>query len=393
MSTGDYSGSDDEKCPDVGKRSVLSGVSNRRDILKAAGATGAAAFLSSAVVGADDHHSSDGETITVKSTPETVDWGAFDPEHDPVAEVESGDTVIIETVTIPQPDHRRFLLEEGISESDILDDEVTIEQEVTQEGPGPHVVTGPIHIDDAKPGDVLEVRVRDVEIRAPYGLNIFRPDMGALPEDFPWADTATIPLDIDEQVARYVDDIEIPLDPFFGIMAAGPAPESGRTSTRPPNYFGGNMDIPVLTAGTSLYLPVNADGGRFYTGDGHSAQGNGEVNLTAIETSLTGTFEFIVHKDTPRLEWPVAETDDAYVVVGLNEDLNDAMTHAVREAITLLVHQLDLEPAEAYRLCSIAVDFNVSQVVNGNQGIHGVIPKSLFSEEGEIDPGSLKSGF
>lgn len=393
MSIDDNSNPNDGIFEEMDKESVLRGVSNRRDVLKAAGATGAAAFLSSAVVGADDHPSSSGDTITVESTPETVDWGAFDPEHDPVAEIESGETVVIETITIPQPEHHQFLLKEGVSESDILEDEVTIEREVTQEGPGPHVVTGPIHIADAEPGDVLEVRVRDVEIRAPYGINIFRPGMGALPEEFPWADTAVIPLDIDEQVARFVNDIEIPLAPFFGIMAAGPAPESGRTSTRPPDYFGGNMDIPVLTAGTSLYLPVNAKGGRFYTGDGHSAQGNGEVNLTAIETSLTGTFEFVVHKDTPRLEWPVAETDDAYIVVGLNEDLNDAMTHAVREAITLLVHQLDLEPAEAYRLCSIAVDFNVSQVVNGNQGIHGVIPKSLFAEDGEIDPKALYSKF
>lgn len=372
---------------------TFEGFPTRRDVLKAAGATGAAAFLSTAVVGADDERFSSGDTITVESTPETVDWGAFDPEHDPVAEVESGDTVVIETVTIPQPNHRQFLLDEGISEDDVLEDEVTIEEEVTQEGPGPHVVTGPVHVNGAEPGDVLEVRVRDVEIRAPYGINIFRPDAGALPEDFPWADTAVIPLDRDEEVARFVDDIEIPLDPFFGIMATGPAPESGRTSTRPPNYFGGNMDVPLLTAGTSLYLPVNAEGGRFYAADGHSAQGNGEVNLTAIETSLTGTFEFVVHEDTPRLEWPVAETDDAYIVVGLNEDLNDAMTHAVREAITLLVHQLDLEPAEAYRLCSIAIDFNVSQVVNGTQGIHGVIPKSLFAAEGEIDPDALESGF
>lgn len=369
------------------------GLTSRRNVLKATGTAGAAAFLSSVVASGDDSGSSSGDTITVESTPETVDWGAYDPDHDPVAEVDPGDTVIIETVTIPQPDHRQFLLDEGIDEEDILENEVLIEEEVEQEGPGPHVNTGPVHVNGAEPGDVLEVKIKDVEIRAPYGINIFRPGMGALPEEFPKADTAVIPLDLENQVAEYVNGIEIPLEPFFGIMATAPAPESGRVSTRPPDYFGGNMDIPLLTAGTSLYLPVHAEGGRFYTCDGHSAQGNGEVNLTAIETSLTGTFEFEVHKDTPHLEWPVAETEDAYVVVGLNEDLNETLNHCVREAIGFLVNQLDLEPSEAYRLCSIAVDFNVSQVVNGNQGIHGVIPKELFTEAYEIDPEALENAF
>jgi len=368
----------------------------RRSFLKATGIVGTAAAVSgqgAAFISSSGQRESS-ESYTVESTPETVDWGGFDPSRDPVLEIESGDTVTIETVTIPRDNHEQFLLNEGIAQEDILEDEVTVKEEVPYTGPGPHVVTGPIYVNDAEPGDILEVHVSNIEFRAPYGINLFVPNAGALPEEFPWSETHAVPFDLDAGVAEFVDDIEIPLDPFFGIMAVSPTPSAGRTSTGPPDYFGGNMDLRQLGVGTSIYFPVNADGALFWAGDGHAAQGNGEICVTAAETSLTGTFEFTLHKTDARLDWPVAETDSHYITMGINQDLDEAMKHAVRETLSFLVGQKGLDAADAYRLASMAIDFNISQVVDGNEGIHAMIPKSLFGDGGgDIDPAALDERF
>ncbi|MFC6719959.1 acetamidase/formamidase family protein [Halovenus amylolytica] len=300
----------------------------------------------------------------------------------------------METVTIPRDNHEEFLLSEGIAEEDILEDELTVKEEVPYTGPGPHVVTGPIYVNDAEPGDILEVHVSDIELRAPYGINLFAPNAGALPEEFPWSETHAVPFDLETETAHFNEDIEFPLDPFFGIMAVSPPASTGRVSTGPPDYFGGNMDLRQLGVGTSIYFPVNTEGALFWAGDGHAAQGNGEICVTAAETSMTGTFNFTLHKTDGRLDWPVAETDSHYITMGINQDLDDAMKHAVRETISFLVGQKGLSPADAYRLGSMAIDFNISQVVDGNEGIHAMIPKSLFGDDGgEIDPAALDEQF
>lgn len=381
----------------------------RRGFLKAAGGTAGAILLGgqSAVARTTDVPVQSGseDVPVIQSTPENVDWGGFDPGREPVLAVESGDAVTIETVTIPRANHPDFLVDNGVSRSDVLDDEVTVWREVENEGPGPHVVTGPIYIEDAEPGDILEVHVRDIEYRAPYGINLFVPGGGALPEEFAWSETHVIPMDLENELALFTEDvaiddsallsedIEVPLDPFFGIMAVSPTPTAGRTSTGPPSYFGGNMDNPQLGVGSTVYFPVSAEGALFWAGDGHAVQGNGEVCITAVESSLTGTFEFTLHKDTPRLDWPVGETEDHYIPMGFNEDLDEAMKHAVREAISLLVHQQGLSPADAYRLCSIAVDFNIAEVVDGTEIVQGLIPKSIFSNGGPITPDGLAEEF
>jgi acetamidase/formamidase len=326
---------------------------------------------------------------TVEATPETVTWGAFDPFAEPVHTVSSGDTVEIQTVTTPLDDHVEFLTSEGFDRADVLEDELAVAEEVPHDGPGPHVVTGPVAIADAEPGDVLEVRIRELELRAPYGFNLFLPEGGALPKEFPYADRHVVPFDLENGTAQFSSEVEIPLDPFFGIMALSPDPSAGATNTAPPGYFGGNLDLKQLGEGSTLYLPVNAEEGLFWTGDGHAVQGNGEVCLTAAETSITGTFQFVLHETESRLEWPVAETDTHYVVMGIDPDLDEALADAVRASISLLVGQEGLTPAEAYRLSSLAVDFNVTQVVNGNKGVHGLIPKSIFAEESGIDPARL----
>lgn len=334
----------------------------------------------------------------VESTTDNVVWGAIDPTKDPVARVPSGSTVEIETISHEgiledQGDPVEFFTERGIDRSDVLDDQVAVHRDVPHDGDGPHVVTGPVYVEGAEPGDVLEVEVRDIDFRVPYGTNTFRQGKGGLPSEFTWNDSEVIEFDRERGVALLGDDIEIPLSAFFGIMAVGPTLTTGRVNSVPPGPFGGNIDIQGTGVGTTMYFPVFRPGGLFFAGDGHALQGNGEVDLTALETSLTGTFEFTVHKDAAQMDWPVAETADAVTVMGIDEDLDTAMKSAIEEAISVLVQQRGMTPSEAYRLCSLAVDFNVSQVVDINKGIHGRIPKSVFDGGFEIDPQKLGETF
>jgi acetamidase/formamidase len=321
----------------------------------------------------------------VESSPENVEWGVFDPDKDPVLEVSSGATVEVETVTPPRSNHLGVLTSAGIDEDDVLNDELTIAEEVPYTGPGPHVVTGPIAIEDAEPGDVLEIQIKEIELRAPYGVNLFLPNGGELPEEFPYEAVEVVPFNFEKGVAEFGHGVEIPLDPFLGIMAVSPTPSQGKTDTAPPDYFGGNLDLQQLSAGAKLYLPVHAKDALFWAGDGHGMQGNGEVCLTATETSITATFEFELHKNTERLDWPLAETEDHYIVFGLNESLDDGLHQALKQCIWFLHTLKGLSEADAYRLASLAVDFNITQVVNGNKGIHGMIPKAIFDDGGGID--------
>jgi len=340
-----------------------------------------------------------GEEYLLESTPENVDWGYFDPDREPVLEVESGDTVTMEgiTVMVQGEEHAEFLMDKGIPESHILEDEVAIGQEV-EPGPG-HIVTGPVYIDDAEPGDILQVDVLDVEVRTQYGLMYGGPG-GALPNDFSEGETHVIPFDEDKEHALFTEDvdvsfdqdIQIPLDPFLGIHAVSPRPSEGAIDTIPPSYYGGNMDLRQLTAGSTIYLPVSAEGALFWIGDGHAVQGDAEVSLTGMETSLTGTFQFTLHKDF-ELDWPVAENGDYYMPMGFNEDLDVAMEGAVREAISLLHHLEGLDPLDAYRLCSLNVDFRIAEVVDDMEIVYAMIPKSLFPEGGTITPEGLTEGF
>lgn len=328
-------------------------------------------------------------TIRVPSTPENVRSGNFDPNAPPVARIESGDSVILETVYAAGAES---LLEAGVERSEILADEVR-QHERPHEGPGPHAVTGPVYVEGARPDDVLEVRVLDIELRTSYGINHFLSGRGVLPEAFPEGNRRVIRIDRDRRTAQFSETIEIPIEPFFGIMAVAPARDAGRTSTLPPSHFGGNMDVKLLGAGSTVYFPVNTEGGLFFAGDGHAVQGNGEVDLTALETSLTGEFELRLHEDVPHVEYPVAETDDEYVVIGIAESLDSALERAVHEAVSFLVRQQDLSAREAYHLSSLAVDFDVSQAVNGVVGIHGRIPKSIFERPEPIDPRRFREPF
>lgn len=255
------------------------------------------------------------------------------------------------------------------------------------------MVTGPIHVEGAEPGAVLAVHVEDVRLRTGYGVNSFQEGVGVLSDAFSALDIRVLRQDRERGVVRFGDGIEVPIEPFFGIVAVAPSDDVGRVSTTPPSTFGGNLDLALLGAGSTIYLPVQVDGAHVYVGDGHAAQGDGEVDSTAIETSLTGDFRFELHEDVPRLAYPLAETTDHYVVVGLGETLDGALSHAVERTISFLASQKGMAATEAYRLSSIAADFAVTQAVNGTVGVHGLVPKSVFEDGGEIDPRRLDDSF
>ncbi|PSP74122.1 amidase [Halobacteriales archaeon QS_3_64_16] len=389
---------------------------NRRTLMKSAGiasifGAGTATALSSGhgTAGEDDDCTiesrnqidgrEDEESYRVESTTDNVVWGAIDPTKEPVKRVPSDATVEIETIShegILEDQGEgpvEFFTNRGIPRADVLDDQIAVHEEVPHDGAGPHVVTGPIYVENAHPGDVLEVEVLDLEFRVPYGANSFRQRKGGLPLEFTWNDSEVIEFDTDREVALLGEDIELPLEPFLGIMAVGPTATTGRVNSVPPGPFGGNIDIQGTGVGTTIYFPVFQPGALFFTGDGHALQGNGEVDLTALETSLTATLDFTVHKDAARMDWPVAETDEDVYVMGIEEDLDVAMEQAIEEAISVLVQQKGLSPEEAYRYCSLAVDFNISQIVDINKGIHGKIPKSTFEDGFEIDPRNLGETF
>ena len=320
--------------------------------------------------------------LRIGSGPETVHWGYFSGALDPVAFVRPGETVTVDTVSheglvADQGAPEAFFARHGIPREQVLADAVAIYAKVQHNGLGPHIVSGPIHVDGAEPGDVLAVHIIEATPRTPYGVNSMRTAKGGLPDEFTLNRSIVIPFDLDRRRALFAPDIEVPLAPFFGIMATGPARSLGRISSVPPGAHGGNIDLKELTAGSTLYLPVHVPGALFMVGDGHAAQGDGEVDLTAIETSMTGTFRFELVKNRP-LVWPRAETPTHWIAIGLHESLDEAMKIAIRETVGFLADEKRLAREDAYALASIAVDFAVTQVVDGVKGIHAMIPKSLF---------------
>jgi len=301
--------------------------------------------------------------------PATVHWGYFDAALAPRLEVDSGDTVVVDTVSgslevVPdeslyRPEHREILTKL----KPIL---------------GGHILTGPVAVRGAEPGDTLEVRIRAIELTADWGWNVIRPLRGTLPEDFPKFERRTIPIDRKAMLGRLPWGPTVPLSPFFGILGTAPRPEYGRVSSIEPREFGGNMDCKEFVAGTSLYLPVFVPGANFSAGDGHAVQGDGEVCLTALETCLKGTFELVVHKKM-RLAMPRAVTPSHYITIGLDVDLDDAAKQALREMIAWLVALKGWTPSEAYVFCSLACDLHVTQLVDGNKGIHAMVKRELVS--------------
>ena len=311
-------------------------------------------------------------TYTLKPTPGTIEWGHYDANATPVLRIKSGDTVQIQTLLTNQP---KPLEAAGVPPNEVEQSLRDIVDQVKDRGPGGHILTGPVYIDGAEPGDVLEVRILKIDLAIPYAYNAFGPSSGLLPLDFPYPRIKIIPLDAKRMVAHFADGIEIPLHPFFGSM--GDAPPRGRVSSGPPWINAGNLDNKELVAGTTLYIPVHAPGALFEVGDGHAGMGDGEVDITALETSLVGTFQFIVRKDL-HFHWPRAETPDYYITMGLDPDLNEATKMAVREMIDYLTTEKHLTRDDAYMLCSVAGNLRITQLVDGTKGAHMMLPKSIF---------------
>jgi acetamidase/formamidase len=243
------------------------------------------------------------------------------------------------------------------------------------------VITGPIYIQNAEPGDMLEVRIVEIELRTPFGVNHTKPGLGVLPDLLPEAIAKVIPFNATKTRALFSEDIEIPLAPFLGIMGVAPPANLGRVSSIPPGAWGGNIDLKQMQKGSTLYLPVFNPGALFFAGDGHAAQGNGEVNLTAIETSLTATLQIILHKNIGQdMPGPRAETPTHYILMGLNPDLNEALKRCVQETVLFLHRQKNLSLADAYSLCSVAIDFEIAEAVDQVQLVYSMVPKSLFKQ-------------
>ena len=312
------------------------------------------------------------------STPETVVFGYYDAATPPVLRVKPGDRIEIATSMIASP---QMLVEAGLPADQIKPALHQIHTQVTDRGPGPHILTGPVYIEGAEPGDVLEVQIESIRLAVPYSLNLFIPGKGVLPEDYPYKRVKIIPLDEQRMVAEFAEGIEIPLRPFFGSMGVAPPKELGRISSAPPWIHAGNLDNKELVAGTTLFIPVHEPGALFLVGDGHAAQGDGEVDVTALETALTGTFRFLVHKGQ-RLRWPRAETPTHFMTMGFDEDLDTAIKIALRDMIYFLVSEKGLSRDDAYMLSSNAVDLNITQLVDGKKGIHATVPKATFVGEG-----------
>ncbi|MBX9603245.1 MAG: acetamidase/formamidase family protein [Bryobacteraceae bacterium] len=309
------------------------------------------------------------------ATPGNIAWGHYSAGTKPVLRVRPGDTVAIRTVS----GNPARLEQAGLAGGQIQPELRAVYEQVKDRGPGGHLLTGPIYIEEAEPGDVLEVRILEITLPVDYAYTVFRPGAGFLPDDFPYYRMKVVPLDREKNVARFGEGVNVPLAPFFGSMGVAPPEANGRIDSAPPWMHAGNLDNKRLVAGTKLLIPVHVKGALFQAGDGHAAQGDGEVCITALETSLDGRFQFVVHKNK-RLRWPRAETPTHYIAMGLHPDLTEATRLAVREAIDFLMTEKGISRDDAYMLTSVAVDLAITQLVDGTKGVHAMIPKSLFAK-------------
>ncbi len=344
----------------------------------------------------------------VRSTPENVVWGWYPIDRAPVATVRSGETVRIDTLshagTTQAEDPERYLGRFGVAPNEVLPDVVDFWRTRPgrpRDGRSGHVITGPIYVEGAEPGDMLEVQILAVRTRVPYGINntgptsgVFGPGYpGTAPEDEPFDMPAMRHFirtgDVDgREVAFFSDAIQVPLEPFMGVMAVAPENPTvgqpgvtvpGVQASRPPGPFGGNLDVKDLAAGSTLYLPVFHPGARFYVGDPHSVQGDGEVSGTAIEQSLSGDFRFVLHKGRT-IDGPRAENATHHILMGIDLDLDRALRKAVVATVDFLVEEQGLSRSQAFSLASIAVDFRVAEAVDLTQVVTAFVPKAIFPD-------------
>jgi acetamidase/formamidase len=316
----------------------------------------------------------------LRAGPETCHWGFFDAGLKPVLTVDSGDSVTLDSVSGGPdvlPPAGRFA---------VLPEHLAIHRGLAPQL-GAHILTGPIAVAGAEPGDVLQIEILSIDCRQNWGYTRIRPLSGTLPEDFPVRRIWHSAIDRQAGTATLPWGAELELAPFFGVMGVAPPPHYGAVTSIVPREFGGNMDLKELTAGTTLYLPVWAPGALFSAGDGHGVQGDGEVCVTALETALSGTFRLVLRKDLA-FGLPRAETRTHLITMGFDEDLDDAAKIALRQMIKLVGERLGLAAEDAYMFCSLAVDLRVTQLVDGNKGIHAMLKKPKIGADGTLRFGS-----
>jgi len=314
------------------------------------------------------------QTYTLLATAKTVAWGNYNAAAKPVLTIRSGDTVVFHTLLTNSP--------AGLAKAGVPDDQIEqslkdVFNQVTDRGPGGHILDGPVYIEGAEPGDTVEVRILKIDIAIPYGYNAFRYGAGFQTEEFPYSKVKIIPLDREKMIGHFAPGIDIPLHPFFGSMGVAPPPAVGRYDSAPPTFIGGNMDNKELQVGSTVYFPVFAPGALFEIGDGHANQGNGESDITAIETSLVGTLQFILHKHTGQT-YPRAETATHYIAMGFDDDLTVATHRAIDQMIDFLVKEKGMSRDDAYMLISTAADVDITELVDRNKGVHVMMPKAVF---------------
>src|SRR5437016_5230622 len=284
------------------------------------------------------------KTHRLEATPATVAYGYYWSEAKPALRIASGDVIDVDTLLTNSP---TGLQRAGVADDKIQSSLKAIVAEVTgdRRGPGGHILTGPVYVEGAEPGDVLEVKIRSIDFAIDYGYNGCS---GFLPENCDRSRPARIiPIDRKKMTAEFAPGIVIPLRPFFGSMGVAPAPAAGRVSSNPPGRHAGNLDNRELVAGSTLYIPVFTRGALVEIGDGHAAQGDGEVDQTAIETSLRGRLQLTVRKDI-KLTWPRAETATDYISMAADPDLTVATREAIQEMIDFLVAEKKLTRHQAY---------------------------------------------
>ena len=318
-----------------------------------------------------------GRLHVVESTKETVQLGVFDATLPPILTIESGDRVSFPNTW----SHFLNGMQPGVPV------ETLAEWRKANPGKGPHSIIGPIAVKDAAPGDVLEIRYERLR---PFGWGAVFNNPGALgtgllPEDFPQGQVKYLELDLARRSAKFATDINVPLRPFQGTLGVAPPDgffpplRPGVTSSVPPGPHAGNTDLSEMVEGSTMYIPVWQPGALIFTGDSHAAQGDGEISLTALETRMQELrIRVTLHKQK-KFTWPIAETATHWIILGLDKDLNTAMSLAARNAIAFLASRAKMTPHDAYALCSIAVSFRVTQVVDIVRGVHALIPKSLFT--------------
>jgi acetamidase/formamidase len=305
-------------------------------------------------------------------SPTTVHWGYFDATQKPVASIDPGQTITINSVsgaTEQCPDRAGMTVRP----------ELVAIQAAVKPDLGPHILTGPVAVRGAMPGDALRVEILNVKLADDWGFTLFKPGMGTLPDDFQTEHLSHIGIDRAKGVVSTPWGMTLTAAPFFGVMGVAPSPATGRASSVMPSYFGGNLDNKELGAGAVLYLPVSVEGALFSCGDGHALQGDGEVCLTAVETGLTGTFKFDLVRGA-KLDAPYAETKTHLIAMAFDEDLDEAARVALRRLIALIVARTTLTSGDAYQLCSLAADLHVTQLVNRSKGIHAMIRHDILAQ-------------